>query len=110
MKFKTTKRNIMNNYFNVYSVGYCDLDRLLQYREPIAYTCGVYGWNADVYEIDGIVIVTGYRPFGKVIKYDLVKEYKQKANELKNGFNYEESKNNMEKLLNEFITKVKENK
>lgn len=29
---------------------------------PIGYGCGVYGWNYDVYEIEGAVIVAGYRP------------------------------------------------
>lgn len=29
---------------------------------PIGYGCGVYGWNYDVYEIGGVVIVAGYRP------------------------------------------------
>lgn len=30
--------------------------------KPIGYGCGVFGWNYDVYEIEGVVIVAGYRP------------------------------------------------
>lgn len=29
---------------------------------PIGYGCGAFGWNYDVYEIEGVVIVAGYRP------------------------------------------------
>ena len=29
---------------------------------PIGYNSGAYGWNYDVYEAGGVVIVAGYRP------------------------------------------------
>lgn len=29
---------------------------------PVGYGCGAYGWNYDVYEVGGVVIVAGYRP------------------------------------------------
>lgn len=38
---------------------------------PIGYNCGSFGWNYDVYEIGGAVIVAGYRPGkwdGKITK------------------------------------------
>lgn len=67
MKTKTTKKAIMSAFENVISVGYCDMQSALTWREPNFYTTGVYGWNADVYVIDCYtVIVTGYRPFGNV--------------------------------------------
>lgn len=57
----------MNAYENVITVGYCDLQYALKWREPNFYTVGVYGWNADVYVIDyDTVVVTGYRPFGNI--------------------------------------------
>lgn len=61
MKFKSTKRDIMANYGNIIKVDYCDLQNLLKYESPIAYTAGVYGWNADIYDFGGIAICTGYR-------------------------------------------------
>ena len=67
MKFKTTRKAIMNNYRYVLEVGYCDLAHLLTYKNPIAYTCGAYGWNSDIYQVtDNFVICTGYRPFGNI--------------------------------------------
>lgn len=67
MKYKTTKKEVLNEYESVISVGYCDLQNLLWYVDPYAYTSGMYGWNADVYVVDcNTVIVTGYRPFGNV--------------------------------------------
>ena len=83
MKFKTTSKKIKENYPQNYilSVGYCDLQFLLKYETPRAYTSGVYGWNYDLYEIEGIAICTGYRsqPKGKNFDYDLVKKYENKA-------------------------------
>jgi len=75
MKFKTTKKAIMNSGSRVYSIDYCNLQYLLRPYAPIAYTAGVYGWNADIYYIDGVYIVTGYRPFGEHVDYDKQKLY-----------------------------------
>ena len=67
MKTQITKKAIMSAYRNVIKVGYCHLQDALKWREPNFFTAGVYGWNADVYVIDGdTVIVTGYRPFGNI--------------------------------------------
>lgn len=66
MKHKTTEKAIEQNYYKIIKVGYCNLQYLLQYEEPVAYTSGVYGWNADVYDFGNIAIVTGYRPFGNI--------------------------------------------
>ena len=108
MKFKTTKRAIMANNTKVYSLGYCDLQDMLRFYDPMAYTSGVYGWNADIYQINGIAIVTGYRPFGKVIDYNLVKEYKEKARILLESkhYQYEENKKDMQELMQEFCKQL----
>lgn len=65
MKFKTTMKEMKNKAI-CYCFGYGDLQSVLTYENPIAYTCGTYGWNADIYQTDydNTVIVTGYRPFG----------------------------------------------
>lgn len=65
MKYKA-KQNEVNRNCRCLSVGYCDLQNELSILEPNAYTCGVYGWNADLYYLPyNFTIVTGYRPFGK---------------------------------------------
>ncbi len=68
MKTKVTKKQIMNNYPSILSLGYCELQQLLNHFSPSYYTCGVYGWNADIYIIDDICIAAGYRPFGNQIE------------------------------------------
>ena len=50
MKFKTTQKAIKANYTNIICVGYCDLQHLLTYKTPIAYTVRREGWGADIYE------------------------------------------------------------
>lgn len=96
MKKRTTKKYIINNFKNVLSVGYCEAQYLLNGKTPDYYTAGVYGWNADVYIIDfNTVIVTGYRPFGVSIDYDLVEKYNNLAQN-----NYENDEL-IEKMLNE---------
>lgn len=48
------------------ALGYCEAYRLLREKAvKIGYTSGVYGWNCDVYELEGVIITTGYRPIGK---------------------------------------------
>ena len=64
MKTKVTKKQIMSNFTEIMEVDYCVIQSLLNHFSPQYYTSGVYGWNADIYIIDEMVIVTGYRPFG----------------------------------------------
>ena len=99
MKFKSTKKQIMWGYY-CYSVGYCDLQYLFSFKNPIAYTCGVYGWNADVYEVDNVAIVTGYRPFGIHVPHELVKKYEDYARGVVYG---DETPEKKKELLNEAI-------
>lgn len=109
MKFKTTKKEILNFYPVTIKTSYCAIQHLLQYQNEIAYTCGVYGWNADIYNINGIAICTGYRPFGTVFAdYDICDKYDRLARELVNDWNmeHETKKEKVNNLLNEFISEV----
>ena len=92
MKYKTTRKAIVNGSVNVRSAGYCDLSHLLTNHSPVAYTCGVYGWNFDVFEVYGVTICTGYRnmPGARaILSWD-------------NKAPYEEKREQVEKLLQEF--------
>lgn len=103
MKYKTTRKAVVNGSVNVRSAGYCDLSYLLRNHSPIAYTCGVYGWNFDVFEVYGVTICTGYRNMpGK--RLDGIREYEKKAREIWENYNtpYETQKEETEKLLQEF--------
>lgn len=108
MKFQTTRKAVKENYGVILEVGYCDLCHLLRYRDADAYTCGVYGWNADIYIFDKITIVTGYRPFGNYSNYDLVEEYEQEADKIAEDYqvDWETRKNEVNELLDEFVDKV----
>ena len=83
MKYKTTAKELKAGYYNIIEVGYCDLQNLLKYKSPVAYSSGTYGWNFDVYDINGIAIAAGYRgmPSKNSLKnnYALIREYEEKA-------------------------------
>lgn len=104
MKFKTTKKQIEQNYHRIVSVGYCEAQHLLKYHSPIAYSCGVYGWNADYYDIDGVLIATGYRSLPKEkntqCNYEIVRRYDDRAMNAN-------SKREIDLILTEFIAVVK---
>ena len=103
MKFKLTNKQVKNQFTNIKSTGYCDLACLLRSIEPIAYTCGVYGWNYDVYTVHGLTICTGYRnmPGERLQK---VSEYEQKARKIMSNYDipYDERCNKVSELLKEF--------
>ena len=111
MKYKTTQKEIKSNFGIVVSTGYCNLQNLFNYVDPESYTCGVYGWNADIYGFGGTAIVTGYRPFGKSLNYEVVREYDLKAEKIVNNWNlsWEEKKPLMESLVADFIKWIREN-
>lgn len=79
MKYKTTRKAIVNGCANIKCAGFCDLQHLLKNHEPTAYTCGVYGWNFDVYEVYGVTICTGYRGMPGERLAGVVEEYEHKA-------------------------------
>ena len=118
MKLQTTKTNIKNNFGTVLTVGYCEIEYLLSYCSPFAYSAGVYGWNCDFYapstKYNGVCLATGYntdRLGGKRVNYELVKEYEQKAHELLNDYHSQINKREaLNILIDEFIKKALEEK
>lgn len=105
MKYKTTRKAIVAGTpaNNLVCAGYCDLSNLLWGHEPIAYTCGVYGWNFDVYEVYGKTICTGYRGMpGRKANNEAVYEEKARAISDNYDLSWEERRNRIESLLKEF--------
>ena len=110
MKTKTTA-NAVRNYFGkkrIISFGYCTIQGLENYLPQLScsvhYTTGVYGWNADVFCIEGggkfFAICTGYRPFGV---YDerlsaVAEKYERRINAVKYEFK--------QKVAKEFIDEL----
>ena len=109
MKLFTTQKAMRENNATIIKIYYCDAQSLLKYREPFAYNSGVYGWNCDYYDIDGIIICTGYRPHGKRIDYDIVREYEQKARQIDSTiYDYNDRRDIINGYLREFIKKALE--
>lgn len=106
MKFKTTAKAIRESYGKKIAVSYCGMQHLLWNHAPVAYTCGVYGWNFDVYSVDGVTICTGYRGMvGKSVDYDMLRKYETEAEKIKHDYMtpYEERQEKVERLLKEFL-------
>jgi hypothetical protein len=79
-KYKTTDREQRLNNSIVLGFSYCNIQNIERFLNPNAYTCGVYGWRADFYEIDdGVTISTGYAPLNYISKtdFDDVNAYRQ---------------------------------
>ena len=105
MKTKLTNKLVKQLYPNIKCAGYCELQTLLRGIEPIAYTCGTYGWNYDIYNIYGVTIATGYRGMpGKHVEKG--GEYEQKAQAIvynyDNGMTHEQKTEKVTELLKEF--------
>ena len=80
MKFKTTKKAVNEGYGTRIEIGYADLQFLLKYKDPAAYTTRTEGWGADIYDFGNVAIVTGYAPFGNFRPdYDMVHRYDKAA-------------------------------
>ena len=112
-KIKTTRASILNAYAPNYlfKTGYCNLQTLFHYDEPKAYTRGVYGWNCDLYDVDGVGITTGYRGMaGHSIDFELVEKYEGQAEKIvySHEIAWEDKKEKLHELQKEFIKELKE--
>ena len=108
MKYKTTAKAVRYGSVNPKSAGYCDLQHLLTNHSPVAYTCGVYGWNFDVYEVYGVTICTGYR--GMVgPRAEGIAEAENEARRILSWENtamtYDQKREAVEELLRDFCVK-----
>lgn len=102
-KIKTTKKEMRSNY-RILGVGYCEMQSILAYSAPVAYSAGYLGWHCDYYDIDGVIISTGYSPLtSKNMKtdYNIIREYEEKARKL-------HSREEINALLSELLNKLKE--
>lgn len=107
MKLKTTRKAVVNGSARLVSAGYCDLCTLLRNHAPIAYTCGVYGWNFDVYEVYGLTICTGYRNMPGATARG-IREYEGAARSIMEDPNlsWKEKDSRVEELLREFCSQA----
>ena len=110
MKTKITRNELYRFFNHVYCTGYCELQYLLYRENARFYNAGTYGWNYDVYVFGDTAIVTGYRPIGDRIDYDLAAEYDKKAQYIMSydsKMSYDEQNAALKELLSDFLTKIK---
>lgn len=109
MKTKITRKEVAR-FYTCYGTGYGDLNYLLSFQSPRFYTCGVYGWNCDIYTFGDYAITTGYR--GQIHhvdrQYELEREYEKKAQEIigNHELSTEEQQKKINTLLKDFLQKV----
>lgn len=105
MTIQTTRKELVRNYGNGgLAVGYCDAYALLKYEGKRAFTAGVYGWNFDAYDVDGVLICTGYRGMiGKQPKF--LAKYEKKARSIVDNWDlsFDKKQKRIAKLLRAWV-------
>lgn len=102
MSLELKKSDVLNT-FQVFSLGYCEAQHILNRKGKGGYTAGIYGWNSDIFVFGNIAISTGYRPFSNVTKKqdekgrEIILKYDKKAEKASKNFdvkkyNYDYSK------------------
>lgn len=89
------------------AVGYANIQYLLYFRNADWYTCGIYGWNYDIYHnVYGRTITTGYRGmFGVPVDYEYQQKFETEAQKIiaDNSLSWEDKEFRVENLLKDFI-------
>lgn len=109
MKYKTTKSAVLHGYSTTISIPYCDIQTLLSFENPVAYTTRREGWGADIYEFNNVAIITGYAPFGKIKpSYEIRRKYEENARKIRYDYSlkWEEQKQQLRDMIDEFIKEV----
>lgn len=92
-------------------LGYCEAQHLLSCTQPIGYTCGVYGWNFDVYLLyvkgERVWLCTGYRGMVGERLDEKVEPYEKEAEQILRDWSngYEDRRDKVNALLDDWLTK-----
>ena len=101
---KITRNDI--NTKNMVALAYCECQRVLDlfaYEYKIGYNAGVYGWNYDLYTINGVDVVTGYGvPYQKHSNEKIKKELIELENEVRKNFDYSKYEDYKKRFLKIF--------
>lgn len=109
MKFKATQKDIRNGYSAVISIPYCNIQTLLSFESPVAYTVRREGcWGADIYQVGNVAISTGYAPFGNIkVPYEKQQEYEEAARKIRYEENdWDKMVLKIHNLLKKFVDEV----
>ena len=108
-RIKTTAKEVRNAFIKIIALDPCEAVELLRAHNPMLYTCGVYGWNFDVYIVEDTAICTGYRGMpGIRPERELVKSYEARARDIWNEFDrpYKERTKQVDTLLRQLLREV----
>ncbi len=110
MTIKLRKKDITNQFRYILEFGYCEIQWIESYLDKLGYTCGTYGWNADIYYINNdMCLVTGYRPFGNLDGSKLFKNISLDIGEFfKDNDDFNCRKNFIKMLFNKIYLELKE--
>lgn len=106
-KYRITRKEIKGRFKNdVYAIGYCDLQHLLFFRKPFAYSTRSEGWACDYYLVGEFCLSTGYASIGKGIDKNLIKKYDNEAKFVIKTLPIEEAKEKIDELLSKFYIEL----
>ena len=113
LKCKVTKKELVESYNNIISIGYCTAEYLLKYKTPRFYYSNNYGWRFDVYEIDYNTILTtgyGYLKTSKNQKEisKIISKYNTRAYKILQNYNYKTINKRLDNNLSKCIKEIKE--
>ena len=108
MKYKATRKELKDGYYHIIGISYCNAQYLLDFENAESYCSGKTGWSCDNYNINGVLVSTGYNYISNKntsYDYEKLREYNQKAEEIRLNYHmkWEDQKEQIRKLLNEFI-------
>ena len=100
---------MQQNFKNVIRIEHRDALNLLFTKSPIASISGINGWKCDVYNINGVAIVTQYRMLDNIRPYsEILWNYENQAAKILAASvpDFNTRLNNIDQLLNQFIEEV----
>lgn len=100
-----TAKEVKATHVRTLQFGYGEIYNLLTFKNPYAYTAGIYGWNADVYSYGTTAIMIGYRPTGEKVNPEIYKPYETEAALViaDKNLNWDEKKEKMIGLFEDFM-------
>jgi len=106
-KIRVKRKDI--NARETIALNYCELQTLFRSESPIAYIAGIYGWDCDIYTVEGIDIATGYRTIGTRPPQAIIDRYKNEIKEIEKIKSCEESEKAYKNALINFTNEAYKN-
>ncbi len=111
-KLKATRKNVKDNNYRILGAGYCSMQSLLHFKDPLAYSAGVNGWQCDYYDVNNVIISTGYSPLNNkniTCDYKTIKVYEDAAHAFlyDHTISWDQKRDAVNALLHQLLDQVK---